>query len=293
MNIRGERLLRERKKIYQKSGSVPSHIKQEVEDDSSSGGKQRKVKRNRKVTSIWGDPRTKAGRMRFSEYLKKLKDASSLVKDERGIIFFKSMPRFTQKRIYRRLDEVDPQGKKELIRKMRALNRSKKVVERMAMKMVVKDDTVALEQTVDCAGTPRILKLMPLGGLAKVLALCVAAGHTREEVANMVKMEISEFNRLIPNDLVKEAAHDLPQAITHLANGIVFRDLLSGVLTNQTKEADQIVARRTKVAVDVSRETRERSKFTEELEEKREAELASRFGVDRKKGETIDANSKS
>lgn len=291
MNIRGERLLKERKKIYRKSGSVPTHIKQEIGEDTSSKGKQRRKKRNRKVTSIWGDPRTKAGRMRFREYLKNLKSASSFLKDERGIIFFKSIPRFTRARIYRRLNEVDPTGKKELVRRFKALNRSKKVVEKMAMNMVVKDDDVALTTDIDCAGSPRLLTLMPVGGLAKVLAMCVAAGHSREEVACMVKMDVSDFNRLVTDEKVKEAAKDLPQAIVHLANSIVFRDLLGGTVTNQTKEADQIVARRSKVAVDLSKEGRERTKFSEELEQKREDELAKRFGVDRKKGEITDANS--
>ena len=293
MNIKGERLLRERQRIYRKSGSVPSHIIQELDADTSSAGKNMKQKRNRYVNSLWGDPRSRAGKKRFAEYLKNLKGASSYLKDERSIMFFRNLPAHARKRIYQRLNEVDPTGCREIRRRYLAAGRGKKKAEKMAMDMAIKDDTIALEQTVECIGSPRLLKLMPLGGLKNVLALCVAAGHSREEVANMVKMDVSEFNALITNQDVKDAAKEMPNAIVHLANGMVLRDLMQGVVTPMTKEADQIAARRSKVAVEVSKESRERTKFSDEVERKRESDLEKRFGINRLKGEVIDADNKS
>lgn len=292
MNIHGERLLREREKIYRKSGSIPTKLQKEMdEQDTTSKKKKRKYSRYR--AALWGDPKTKAGRQRFSEYLKNLKSADPYLKEERGFVFFRNLPLMSRKKVYKRLREVDLPGYHKVLGRMRAETRHRHEAKELAMAMVHKEDVVAVEHEIDCAASPRLLKLLPLGGLKNILALCVAAGHSRDEVAAMAKMTPSEFNALVTRADVTAAAKEMPNAITHLANGIVLRDLMNGEVTNTTKEADMIVARRSKVAVEVSKETRERTKFSEELEKKREDDVAKRFGIDRKKGEVIDADNKS
>jgi hypothetical protein len=288
VNIRGERLLKEREKIYRKSGSIPATLQQEMEAKDGSSKKKRKYNNFRKA--IWGDPRTAAGQHRFKEFLKNLKNADSFLKDERGFVFFQKLPEGTRKKVYKKLREVDLKGYNTVLGRMRTNTRQRNTVKELAMDLVVKEDCVAVEKEIECGASPRLLKLMPMGGLKNILALAVAAGHTRDEVANMAQMTPAEFNALITPADVTAAAKDMPNAITFLANGIVLRDLMAGNVTNNTKEADMIVARRSKVAVEVSKETRERTKFSDELEKKREDEMAKRFGVDRKKGEVIDAS---
>ena len=293
MNIASVTLRKQRERIYRTSGSNDSHTLPEMVAGDSSKGLPPKKKRNRFHVSLWGTPQSRAGRMRFKRYLAGIKSADRFLKDERSIIFFKNMAPKTRKQVYRRLREVDPIGYKKIMGRLIAHGQGLRRAQQVAMSMVVKEDTVAVERVVECAASPRLLKLMPLGGLKNVLALCVAAGHSRDEVAAMVAMEPSEFNAMVTDKDVREAAQEMPKAIVHLANGIVLRDLLKGEINNQTEAADKIAARRSKLAVDISKESRERSKFSEELEKKREDDMTKRFGVDRKKGEAVNADSQS
>ena len=250
---------------------------------------------NCKAQSIWGDLRVKAGRARFKEYLKNLKNADGFLEKKKSILFLRQLPNEIRGRIYRRLREVDMEGYKKVKHNVASFsqgvaNRTKKKLAKVAD---VRHDMVMVEQKMDAAASPSIIKLMPIGGLRNVLALCVASGYTRDQVAAMVQMDVTEMNALVTEEDVKAAALDMPRAITHLANGIVMRDLMNGVVTAMTKDADMIAHRRTKVAVDVSQESRKRSKFDDEILAKKEESIVTRFGVDRQKGEAVNADSKS
>jgi hypothetical protein len=248
---------------------------------------------NEKAKAIWGDQRSKAGRMRLKRYLENIKSADPFLAGVRSYTFLDQLPARVRSRIMKRVREVDSLGYKKLKFKLLSVGQIRRNSKKLMTAVDIKNDTVMLEKRIEETATASIIRLMPIGGLKNVLALCIAAGYTRDQVAGMVQMEPAELNALITSEDVKEAAMDMPKAITHLANGIVMRDLLNGMVTPMTKEADMIAHRRTKVAVDVSKETRERSKFDDVVFEQKESELTKRFGVDRKKGEVIDANSKS
>lgn len=290
MNIRGERVQKEREKLLRKSGSLNTTTGTSQDEGGCSS---KKKKGNLHHQAIWGNPRTAIGRKRFREYLINIKSAEPFLRNARSFIFLKNMGRKTRRQVYKRLREVDLAGYNKVLGRMRNVKYQANKAKLVAMELVVKEDAVAVEQEIDCTSSPRLLKLLPLGGLKNMLALCVAAGHTRDEVAGMAQMEPAEFNALVTAADVRAAAKEMPNAITHLANGIVLRDLLKGEVSTTTKEADMIVARRSKVAVEVSKETRERTKFSDELEKKREDAVATRFGIDRKTGEVVDADNKS
>ena len=293
MNIYGERRLREQRKKQQADTTARSATSSNQESDTSSSEKPPKKKLNGTRTGVWGDPRTKAGKKRFREYLKNLTSADVFLKNERSVHFLKTLGDRTRSAIYKRLREVDPEGFKKVVSRLNSLGQQLYHSHHADVALDLKADKIVLEQEIDCAGSPKLLKLLPIGGLKNILSLCVAAGYTRDEVASMANMSILEFNAMVTKEDVRAASKDMPNAITHLANGMVLRDLMNGVVTPMTKEADMIVSRRSKVAVEVSKETRERTKFTEDMEKRREEELAKRFGVDRMKGEVIDASNKS
>jgi hypothetical protein len=242
--------------------------------------------------SVWGNPRLKETRVRFNAYLKKLKNADSFLADDRSVMFVKMLPKTFRDKLYKKLREIDPMGYNKVWSAAKSFGKRNILAKQVALTRAVKGDMAAVNTAIDCATSPTLVKLIPMGGLKNILAMCLAAGYSRDAVAAMAKIDPAMLNTMVTEADIKAAAVDMPKAIAHLANGIVMKDLMAGLATQTTEIADRIAQRRVKVAVDVSRETRERSKFDVEVEQKRDDETAKRFGVNRQEGTVLDADSK-
>lgn len=120
------------------------------------------------------------------------------------------------------------------------------------------------------------------------MAICVAAGYTREEAAAALKIDVTDFNSMVKPEDVRTALKDLPNAVVNAADQKVMKDLLQGNVSSTTDIADRISQRRKKLLLDLYDANTGVRKDSKALEEKREDELKRRFGVDRQKGEVID-----
>lgn len=132
-----------------------------------------------------------------------------------------------------------------------------------------------------------MVRFVDSDGVKGLIALCLASGHKREEVAKMIGLEISEINGMVTNEDIMKARRRMPNAVIEAAEQKVMRDLLNGQVTEETSRADMIVTRRRKLQIDAHAEVR--MSETDEEKQEREKKLLGRFGVDRQKGAVIEA----
>jgi hypothetical protein len=147
----------------------------------------------------------------------------------------------------------------------------------------LKETTVALTKQIDELPGVSEIKFMDIRGLKSIIALAIAAGYKREEVAAMAQMDPGDINAMVTEDDIKRAAREMPDAVIHAADQVVMRDLLTGHVDERTSRADLIAHRRRKLVLDARSDAREQRKEHAALTEKREQHYEQRFGVKREK----------
>lgn len=244
-------------------------------------------------TRLWGNQLTKVGKARFNRYVGSLKDASKFLKHEGSVLFYVGLTASQRCRVKARLMEVDPEGYRELNRRMNKLHRKVRKKKEMVLDpQEVKDDVVAVQVTQDEANTgANTIKFMNLKGIKWLLAVCVASGYSRPRVAELVGMDLLDLNALIDDADIMAARRAVPNAVEMAADKIVLEDLVGGVVTDRTNTADLISTRRKKLKLDAATRVRgvldvgEDNKPTDHIE----SSIMKRFGVDRIKGQIVEA----
>jgi len=218
---------------------------------------------------------------------------NAFLKYERSYQFYQMLPQSFRKKIRKHFGEVDPEGLREMDRRIKSarMKASHAARDRRRLPAPVidmKEIAVAIElECLEYTDTT-LVQFIPATGVKNVLAICLAAGYSKAEVAAMVDIDPSRLNALVSSRDVKAAAKLMPEAIAFLADGKVMRDLMKGEVSSETERADKISERRRKVHIEQRKEGREARKDHEELENRKEKQLAKRFGVDRKEGKVID-----
>ena len=252
--------------------------------------KAKKIRVARSVHTPWGISGLLSTRTNFNYWLEGLKKASDLMRSEGCIIYFMTLPVVMNQRILKHLKEVDPGGYRELIvarqKTMRKKSLAKKVKPPKPMKR--KDVTALVKIGELDVKDLSMVKYIPIEGIRNVLAICLASGYTKEEVAAQVGVTVPELNGIVTDKSIANARRVLPEVIMAMADGKVLRDLMEGDITENTARADMIAARRRKTFIDQNQEGRNDRKDHEALEEQRDERHKERFGVDRKKGKVID-----
>jgi len=268
---------------------------------SSSGPSKGKTKRVISSSSavshasLWGDLSRKSVRSLFKAYLAGLTSAKPYYRNVRALHWYSGLRGERRRAIISRLREVDPVGAGTLIARLRGLKKHANSVRRNlieskfkpAKKEIAQMGVMVQQEQLETAGAS-VLRFVPMGGMKKALSLVRAAGYTPDETAAIFNMKPDDVNSLATPDDIKGARREMPEAVRIAADGYVLRDLMKGVVTPLTEIADRISARRTKLVLDMSAEQRALVKEDKVLEDKREEDMAGRFGVDRKKGEVIE-----
>ena len=250
----------------------------------------RGLSKDEKIHQPWGDLRTKAARWTFNRWLGKLDDASVFNKNDMSVRWYMSLTVGVRLKIKAKLREVDPQGLKELVRMQQAVTRKRNNRKAFVPPTIdIKATTVALRTRIEEIPGLNTIRFMDLGGMKSILALALAAGYSREETAAMGGIEQVDLNELVSPEDIKLAQKRMPDAVVLAADQFVMRDLLAGTVNENTERADRIADRRRKLVLNASGELREQRKEHEALQDKREDHLASRFGVDRRLKEPIEA----
>jgi len=246
----------------------------------------------------WGRVRTKKAESRFREWLATINSVEQISKSKRAPVYLRSLPPKWKNRLYARLREVDPNGEKMLRGLVRStgfqLKRKWKMYREQAIiqKQEQEDKKVGekmalLEQRVKEHPRISLLKFVPVGGLQNILAMAVAAGYTREQVAELCETPLDVVNDLVTEEVLENVAHNIPKAIVRLADLRVYQDLLKGDLTDTTDLADKIATRRRKLVVDLMKKTPgakpdDTVKDIQAIADNIESSIKERFGVDRK-----------
>jgi len=260
--------------------------------ETSGSSKERNIQ-----TMVWGDIRRKSCRSRFLAYIKNIKSAAPYL-TRGGMIWYRRLSIRARLHIRERLKEVDPEGLKQLRKwamasdMRRASVKKYKKEEEFISNKDIKNDMVAVRDTQNEMEGVATIRFMHLGGLKKIIAICIAAGYKREETAAALKIDVTDLNSMVSDEDIKEAVRALPNAVIAAADQKVMRDLLKDTVTPTTAIADMISQRRKKLIIDAHAEGRVGTKESASLQEKREEDVAQRFGVDRKKGETINVEAK-
>lgn len=239
----------------------------------------------------WGNLYTKAGKARFHHYLENLKDAKGFIENRRGILFYRGLSNGVRKRIRDRLKEVDPEGCKTLVFLTQSAFRKRRKERDFLTKKEQEENIVAVEVAKDEEKGTALIKFVKAEGFKRMAVICLAAGYDKKNVAEMLGMELPDFNNLeITDEDVREAQRRVPEAVVTVADQIVLRDLLKGDVKDRTEKADRIASRRRKLVIDALGKggAAPPRQIDAEQAEERERKLSDRFGVDRKKGRTID-----
>lgn len=250
----------------------------------------------------WGRIRTKRAETRFHEWLKNVHSAEQMCKSGRTPVFMKVIPQRWREAIYKHLREVDPNGEKWLKSVARSTGRQLKHKMKMhrEQKIMQKNEEedrktgekmALLEQKIKEHPRISLLKYVPVGGLQNILAMAVAAGYTREQVAELCETPLDVVNELVTDEVLLNVSHKIPEAIVRLADLRVYRDLVKGDLDETTDLADKIAGRRRKLVVDLMKKNPnvrpdDTVKDIQAIAENVESSIKDRFGVDRKGGES-------
>jgi len=241
--------------------------------------------------SLWGNLQKRFVRTLFEKYLEGLTSAKPYYRNNRAICWFKGLKGVRKNAIYKRLKEVDYEGCEVLKAKIRSMAVHANSLKRhkfVPTNKEVAQQSVLVEQEQLVTGNASILRFVPLGGMQKALSLVRAAGYSPDETAAIFNMKPEDVNSLATVEAIRAARREVPEAVRAAADGYVLRDLMAGNVSANTEIADRISARRTKLVLDMSAEQRALTKEDKVVEDQREDDLASRFGVDRKKGEVIE-----
>jgi hypothetical protein len=232
----------------------------------------------------WGISGTKLEQQKFRAYLEQLTSAKEIIgKGDAGIVWLRKIPERKRIRIMKHLKTVDPDGYKELIsrirgRAQRRVQEKKGKSEVTPVEVLGKDDLIGIENSIAEVPAASSVRFVSNKGVRHVAAICLAAGYKREEVAQILGMEIGELNEMVTNEDVQAATKDVGDAVIQAADQLVLRNLLAGAVTEETQRADMISSRRKKLTLDASAEARSIVKDSEGLRKKREDYLERRFG---------------
>ena len=233
----------------------------------------------------------KSVRSLFKAYLDHLTSAAPYYDNARSLYWFKGLHKARKKAIYAKLKAVDPKGCTKLKGKIIGLERAeqwKRKHKFIPSNVEVAKQSVLVEQEKLAVPNFSVLRYVPMDGMKKAIALVRAAGYTPDETAAIFNMKPEDINAVATPEAIKAARREVPDAVRQAADAYVLHDLMKGEVSENTERADRISARRAKVVLEVSAESRALQKEDEMLEKKREEEMANRFKVDRKNGQVID-----
>lgn len=242
--------------------------------------------------SLWGDLKKKYVRTLFKAYLAGLTSAKPYYHNARAIHWFNGLRGLRKAAIYKRLAEVDPEGCRLLKGKIAGMGHHEQSLKKhkfVPTNEAVRKESVLVTQEQLVTANASVLRFVPMGGIKKALSLVRAAGYTPDETAAIFNMKPEDVNAMATPEDIKAARREIPEAVRAAADGYVLRDLMAGHVGATTEIADRISARRTKLVLDMSAEQRALQREDKVVEDKREDDMAARFGVDRKKGEVIEA----
>lgn len=234
----------------------------------------------------------KSVRSSFKAYVSRIVSAKHFLENPRSIAFYFSLSPVRRKKLKERLQSVDPDGLQELRRRWASLlghaRKLRNIRDRGGLSASEsRTKEMAIVQTkLQEQGVPGEVRVISLEGFKRLLSTALAV-YRPEEVAAFAGMELGSLNSLVTVEDVAAVRKMVPEAIRHLADRVVLRDLSQGTVTPQTEIADRISARRIKSAIDLHAEQRETDKDDEILQKQREKELRERFRVDRHTGVKI------
>ncbi len=240
---------------------------------------------------VFGDQKFKLNRMRFEKYVENLEDASRFLRHDGSVMFYQNLSIKQKHAVRLRLGKVDPEGLKEMDRRIRTRNREiKKRKALVVSPEEVKEDVVAVTLVQDEEQTGAdLIKFMDLKGIKFLLAVCIASGYSRPKTAELVGMDVTDMNQLVTEDDVRAAKKAVPNAIEMAADKIVLDDLMEGAAFESTNRADLISTRRKKLKLDALNKIKEIEEEKDDVPtEKVEQSIRERFGVDRKEGKVVD-----
>jgi len=248
----------------------------------------RKKKNPKDSGTVWGDQKTKLGRYRFKKWVASLKNADSFLKNDNSIYFYKALSQRHKPVVAKKLKQVDPEGFKKLILRIRQKTFQKNKMKKFIPKEVLKDNAVLVRARKLAVPATSIVKFVDYDGIKGVVALCLASGNTVQKVSEMIGLSIAEINSMVDDVDIASALRRMPEAVANLADQVVMRDLLKGEVTEKTARADMISSRRRKIAIDAHAEKRVDESASKKQLKAKEDNVTNRFGVDRKEGKVID-----
>lgn len=221
------------------------------------GGSSTKPKRATRKASPWGDLHTKSGRWTFNRYLRNLKSAEQLA-TKGGVRLLRGLSGNVKRKIYKRLREVDPEGTKELVKKIqgtvvgtRRRRRERKAMQEAVLEKHAKDlDDLLLVEGPYHKDESTVATFVSGKGMYHAAAIYMAAGYKPSDVANKLDLPVEDIINNVTKDMVRRVKTRLSAEIVAAADGKVLQDLLEGSADDSTNRADLIATRRRKLVID-------------------------------------------
>lgn len=244
----------------------------------------------RSKNSRWGNLQLKCNKSRMLQWVASIESVDKFTHSQAGLILYKGLSAAVKCYVRKRLRSVDPEGLKRLtwLLHRHAADMAARKKREEVVPELTENDVAAMEEVAIKDPAVTKFRFVPMEGVSNLLALALAAGYKREEVAAMAGLDTAELVHFVTMDDVNRMKKEMPDAIVNAANQKVMRDFLVDGVDENTERADRIAARRLKLKLDASAEVRELRREHGDLQERREKHLRSRFGVDRKTGEAID-----
>jgi len=236
-------------------------------------------------------------RRAFSNFLRCVASVDCILNSPGGVHWFLGLKPLIKARLRKHLASLGTSNVVKLRSAIKALQRDMEFERRISQEKdiqeALKGDRIMVERALQTR--PSLVRLIPVSGegIKNVCAILLASGYVRSEVAKMVGMTEEQLIGTVSTEDIQTAKRRVPEAVTHLADGIVMRDLMSGVAGPGTEVADRIAARRRKLNIDAIKLAKGMTPESNEAHVERQKHLQDRFGVtldvEEKKNENSDA----
>ena len=210
-------------------------------------------------------------RVKFATWLKNIPDAEYFLNNEQRMVFLTRISKNCRKLVKGWLKRKDPVGLSQLNGKLRSyckMGAKKKALLQEFLGSSERDLVMMEKEELKTPGVS-VVQVVPKHGTQLVIGGLVVSGVPRDEIASILNMDLTELNGIVDGLDLENQQKILNDAIQAISSGMVVKDLVKGVISQQTMDANKIAMSRKKVQIEESREVRE-------LRKERTATLATK-----------------
>jgi len=184
-------------------------------------------------------------------WLSQVKSAD-IWKTESGVWAMNCLPHWVKKRLMKILQEIDPEGYREMMALKISLGLRKYHDKKIPFnEAVAKFGLMVAEQEYLSEGLT-VFRFVQGTELLDIIASMRAAGYSVKEINTKTNISIEIINR-VTSEQIARMKRNFNDAIVNAADQKVYHDIMADEISQNTVRADQIAQRRRKLDVDAAK----------------------------------------